>query len=279
MPDRTFPHIVSLGPPGTFSDEAAHVVANDQSVIEYKRTFPETLGQVAQNPDQIAVVPIENSVAGIVDQVQDMLVAKDLVIVGEVNIEVRYALLSAVPLDAVSKFYAHPQTNGQTLAYTSQNLPGAVVEFTHSNVESGEMFLKAVEQGEPFAAIVPLSFSKNHPEVTRATDIQDFPNNTTRFVVVRRRSTDHVPDLNSEKTSIMVEFHADRSGLLYELLLIFKKHEINLCRLESRPSKVTPWFYVFYVDFTNNDNTAKCIKDLKDSPFNCTFLGSYSDLS
>ena len=275
----TFPHVVTLGPAGTFSDEAAHMVMDAQSRIEYKRTFPETLGQVEENPGQVAVVPIENSVAGIVEQVQDMLVAKDLFIVGELNIHVRFALLANVPIEDVRTFYAHPQTNGQTLNYSDQHLRQAVVEYTNSNVESGVEFLQSVKRGEPAASIVPISYAERHPQYVQAVDIQDYTNNTTRFLVVRRRMPAYMRDLSGEKTSIMVEFKEDRSGLLYELLSIFKKHDINLCRLESRPSKVTPWFYVFYVDFTNNENTASCMEDLTNSPFHCTFLGSYSLLS
>ena len=279
MPANTHPRVVTLGPAGTFSDEAAHVVMGPDSIIDYRRTFPQTLAELHDDADAVAVVPIENSVAGIVEQVQDMLVARQLVIVGEINVRVRYALLGNVAPGEARTCYAHPQANGQTLAYANRNLPDAQVAFTNSNVESGNAFLAAHERGEPALAVVPVTFAERHPQHVVATDIQDYTNNTTRFVVVRRRPVDYLPDLGLLKCSVHVEFAEDRPGLLYELLSIFHAHDINLSRLESRPSKTTPWFYVFYVDFTNNEHTAACLADLERSPFSFTFLGSYDRLA
>ncbi len=82
-------------------------------------------------------------------------------------------------------------------------------------------------------------------------------------------------DFSRNKTSLLVEPHADRPGLLHELLSIFHRHELNLCRLESRPDKATPWAYVFYIDFNNNPNSAACLKELQATPNRITVLGSY----
>ena len=109
------------------------------------------------------------------------------------------------------------------------------------------------------AGIVPLSFSVNQKQWLHASGIQDYQNNTTRFLVVRSRGENERPDYSLKKTSLFIEFHDDRSGLLYQLLSVFNLFQINLCRLESRPAKNKPWAYVFYVDFYNTKNTKECL--------------------
>ncbi len=272
----TYREIYTLGPAGTFSDEAAQKVAGPDSKIIYTRTFSETLFKASQQPQAVAVVPIENSVAGIVDQVQDLLLTEDMIIWAEINLPVRYALIANVPMDQVKTHFAHPQANGQTASFAAHHLSESLVEFTHSNVESGVLFLQALEKDDPVAAVVPMSYAENHPEYVKAEDIQDYKNNTTRFLVVQKRNEAYAPDFSYQKTSIFVEFEEDRAGLLYELLSIFNQHNINLCRLESRPSKRIPWFYVFYVDFTNNKQTQMCLQALDQVSVKYTMLGSYS---
>ncbi len=272
----TYQSIFTLGPPGTFSDEVAQKVRSASTTIIYTRTFTEALIQLSQDASTAAVVPVENSVAGIVAQVQELLVSEDLIIVGEINLRVCYALLANGPLDEVVTHYAHPQALEQTSNFVAHHLPVSHVEFSHSNVDSGVQFLKALEQKKRVAAIVPLSFAEKHSEYIHSTDIQDYKNNTTRFLIVQKRSPNDSFDFTQEKTSLFVEFKEDRAGLLYELLSVFNKFDINLCRLESRPSKETPWFYVFYVDFTNNEQTQSCIESLQNSFFRCKILGSYS---
>ena len=98
--------IYTLGPQGTFSDEATQKVRNSGASVSYTSTFIEALFKVTEDPDSIAVVPIENSVAGTVAQVQDSLVRNDLVILGEINLLVEYALLANVELEQVESCFA-----------------------------------------------------------------------------------------------------------------------------------------------------------------------------
>ncbi|MBF0286280.1 MAG: hypothetical protein HQM14_00565 [SAR324 cluster bacterium] len=268
--------IFTLGPPGTFSDEVAQKLRSASTSIIYTRTFAEALIQLSHNANTAAVVPIENSVAGIVAQVQELLVREDLIIVAEINLKVCYALLASSPLDQVVTHYAHPQALEQTSDFIARHLPVSNIEFSHSNVDSGVQFLNSLEQKKCVAAIVPLSFADKHPEYIHSKDIQDYKNNTTRFFIVQKKKNSDAFDFTQQKTSLFVEFKEDRSGLLYELLSIFNQFDINLCRLESRPSKETPWFYVFYVDFTNNEQTQACIDSLQNSFFRCKVLGSYN---
>jgi len=268
--------IFTLGPEGTFSDEAAQKICGDGVVITYTGTFAEALFRVTEVPDSVAVVPIENSVAGTVAQVQDSLVSNKLVILGEINLLIEYSMLANDALEDVKLCFAHPQALEQSSKFLSTNLTEPQNQLTRSNVDSGIQFLQAINSDKgALAAIVPASFADSYPEWKVASGIQDYHNNTTRFLVVRSRQENEEYDFSRKKTSLYVEFQEDRSGLLYELLSVFNLFQINLCRLESRPAKDTPWAYVFYVDFYNTEHTKACLDAMQVTKFNYKVIGSY----
>ena len=272
--------IYTLGPQGTFSDEATQKLRIIGANVNYTSTFVEALFKVTEDSDSVAVVPVENSVAGTVSQVQDSLVRNDLVILAEINLLIEYDLLANSELDQIESCFAHPQALEQSIGFISKNMPRAQSKLTRSNVDSGIQFLESVEsENFPVAAIVPVSFAKKNSQWKKVSGIQDYPNNTTRFLVVRSRQRNEKLDYSRKKTSLLVEFQNDRSGMLYHLLSVFNLFQINLCRLESRPAKDTPWAYVFYVDFYNSDETAACIDVLRVSNFRYKVLGSYDIVS
>jgi len=268
--------IVTLGPKGTFSDEAAQKICGEGVIVTYTSTFAEALFRVTEEPDSVAVVPIENSVAGTVAQVQDSLVNNKLVILGEINLLIEYSLLANEVPENVKLCYAHPQALEQSSKFLSKNLTASQNQLTRSNVDSGIQFLQAIKSyNKSLAAIVPDSFADSYPEWKVASGIQDYHNNTTRFLIVRPRRENEEHDFLRKKTSLYVEFQEDRSGLLYELLSVFNLFQINLCRLESRPAKDTPWAYVFYVDFYNTEHTKACLDAMQVTKFNYKVIGSY----
>ena len=268
--------IITLGPKGTFSDEAAQKISGEGVIVSYTGTFAEALFRVTEDPNSVAVVPIENSVAGTVAQVQDSLVNNKLVILGEINLLIEYSLLANVAPENVKLCYAHPQALEQSSKFLSKNLAASQNQLTRSNVDSGIQFLEAIKSDKKaLAAIVPASFADSYPEWKVASGIQDYHNNTTRFLIVRPRRDNEEHDFLRKKTSLYVEFQEDRSGLLYELLSVFNLFQINLCRLESRPAKDTPWAYVFYVDFYNTEHTKACLDAMQVTKFNFKVIGSY----
>ena len=270
--------IYALGPEGTFSDQAArHLrmrLEDPKLAIEYTRTIPEVLGRTEADARALGVFPVENSVAGTVGQAQDGMTQHRLTILWEINIQVRFSLLTATPLDKVERYFAHPQAFDQCSGYLATNLPRGEVVFTNSNTESGNRLLEEPKDS-PVAAIVPIEYGTSHPKLLVAEDIQDYPNNTTRFLVARRSSADETPDFTRQKTSLLVEPMEDYPGLLYEMLSIFQSHGLNLCRLESRPAKTTPWAYVFHIDFNNSPNSTACLEELRTTRNRISVLGSY----
>ena len=273
-PTRVF----ALGPEGTFSDQAARLLWNRQGEgvppIEYTRTIPEVLSRTEAEGRALGVIPIENSVAGTVAQAQDGMVTHRLTILWEINLAVRFSLLANAPLGDVETYYSHPQAFDQCSEYLAAHLSQGRVVFTDSNIAS-ERHLRDHGASPPAAAIVPVEVGAAHPELLVAEEIQDFPNNTTRFLVVRRAAAKERFDFSRRKTSLLIEPHEDYPGLLYELLSVFQMHRLNLCRLESRPAKVTPWAYVFYIDCNNNEASAACLADLRRTRNKITVLGSY----
>jgi prephenate dehydratase len=191
---------------------------------------------------------------------------------------IRYALLANAPLQQVTQFFAHEQAYGQTLQYTARHLCSADHIYTRSNTDSAAQFFSTSEQRIPQAAIVPINLVEEHQEFVVAQDIQDYPNNTTRFVVVRKQEDKEQFDFRKRKTSLFIEFETDRAGLLYEMLSIFNAYRINLCRLESRPSKRIPWSYVFFVDLYNNQESQRSLSDLEQAGFRAKILGCYDSL-
>ena len=278
MPYSHIPNVFTLGPPGTFSDQAARHVCSNFQAIHLTKNFNDAIVRLAETPYSVAVVPIENSVAGTVTQIQDALVTEELIILDEFPMRIRYALLANAPLHQVTQFFAHEQAYGQTLQYTTRHLSSADHIYTRSNTHSAAQFVSTREQQIPQAAIVPINLVEEYQDFVVAKNIQDYANNTTRFVVVRKREDKEQLDFRKRKTSLFIEFETDRAGLLYEMLSIFNAYRINLCRLESRPSKRVPWSYVFFVDLYNNQESQRCLNDLEQAGFRAKILGCYNSL-
>lgn len=273
--------IYTLGPKGTFSNHAAFLVGQDDITdIQYTVTIPQVVDRVKQNPRSIGVIPIENSVSGIVGPAQDSLINSDVVIVKELQVDVRYALLSNTPLEEVTHFYCHQVAFGQTMGFTAKNLPNAQVIYADSNINSGLQFLENIDQ--PVAAIIPLEPAKKRDDFKPylvAEDVQDYKQNITRFFVVQNKPEGYQPDFTKQKTSIFISFDEDRHSLLFELLREFHVFGVNLCRLESRPSKDNLWAYSFFIDFHNNHRVEACLATFKDLNINYKVFGSYNTLN
>jgi prephenate dehydratase len=273
-----------LGPEGTYSGYAArryrdHLARTGEAPgaeISYTRSIPEALELASQNPDSRAVAPIENSETGAVVATQDHLAKHGLFIEWEINVKVRFSLVSDVPIGEVARLYAHPVAFEQCDIFTAKHLRAAEVAFTRSNVDSGIRWVSA-DPGERAAAIVPPDYEPARAPTVLVPDVQNSERNTTRFVVVRGGGG--TGDFARAKTSLLIEPDADRPGLLFEILSVFEKHGINLCRIESRPARTRPWAYVFYMDITNNEKSAEAVRELFRGPWKVVLLGTYDDLS
>lgn len=277
--------LYTLGPQGTFSDKAAQrlkahlrlLTPGADPEVVYTRTIPEVLAKSEGDSAALGVFPIENSDTGTVVFAQDALVKHKVIILLEINVPVRFSLLANAPLEAVQVVFTQPVAGDQCSYFLSEHLSGAELSFTPSNTESGRRLLEQ-PASQPAAAIVPVEFGAEHPGQCVREDIQNYENNTTRFLVVQAAPGPVTHDFQHHKTSLLVEPQEDRPGLLYNLLSVFNRHHINLVRLESRPAKIRPWTYVFFIDFHNNEHSAECLAELSDGQREITVLGSYDSL-
>jgi prephenate dehydratase len=275
--------IYALGPAGTFSDRAAQRLAIHLEQtgfphrIVYTTTIPEALNRAVADPTGVAVVPIENSDSGSIAITQDLLGRHPLLIEWEIKIRVRFGLLARTPLDQVVELLVHPVAHAQCSIFLSERLPSANPILTSSNTDSGEQFFRAGRDTRR-AAIVPIDYAERFPELTKALDIQNDKQNTTRFLVVRVDPGDRTPDFARARTSLVVEPSEDRPGLLYDLLGVFRRYGINLCRIESRPARTRPWAYVFYLDIDNNEHSRAALSELRATAATVRLLGAYDVL-
>lgn len=267
--------VFTLGPAGTFSEQACGILGVPIKNISYGNTFLDVFQRTAADPSALAVVPIENSMAGTVAQVQSFLVEHQMRILHEIDLHIQYMLLCSVPLKEVAVCYAHPQAWEQCSEFMGLELSRAEVQFARSNTEAGARFSQAVQQQQLVAAIVPLSFVTEDPVWKSIPHIENDAENTTRFLVIKNRMKEVPFDFKKERTSLYIEPDSDHPGLLYELLQIFDRFGLNLCRLESRPSKKKQWSYVFFADVVNTDQTEPFLEALQNPAWMITVLGSY----
>jgi chorismate mutase / prephenate dehydratase len=188
---------------------------------------------------------------------------------------VRYGVIANCPLSEATQLFAHPQAHAQCDNYTSSLLSHMQVVFTNSNADSGAR-LRAPDA--PHAvAIVPKDYAESSPHVLVATDVQNTPSNTTRFLVVRTRRAARPLDYLRSKTSIVVVPSEDRPGLLADMLLGLSSFGLNVCRIESRPARTEPWKYIFFLDIDNNAHAEAAIAKLS-TTHAVTVLGTYDRL-
>lgn len=275
-----------LGPAGTFSEVGANLYLKTLAEsgfptpgIVFTPSIEDAFDQAAKDPDAVAIVPIENSESGTVVVTQEELRAAHVRIEWELGVAVRYNLVGQGPLERVERVYCHPVAQGQCTRYLRQHLPRAEVVYAASNSQAGADLLRS-EVRATSAAIVPAhpTLSEWANWVPLAEGIQNSPTNTTRFLVVRAVNDAWQPDFAREKTSVVVVPRQDRPGLLARLLQPLGRHDINITRIESRPSRERPWAYVFFLDFHNGPGAAESVDEIRTSGDDVIVLGTYDEL-
>jgi prephenate dehydratase len=229
-----------FGPSGSFTEEAASLIGDDLVSFD---SILDVLDAVEKNVVNIGVVPIENSIEGPVGVTLDLLVHDyDLKIKREIIIPISHNLLINPDADIsdVRFVYSHIQALSQCRKFT-EGL-GVVVNATPSTSAAAEMVKGKRNSG----AIGTKRAAEIYGLKIAASDIQDYKNNVTRFVVIDKNDHDKT---GNDKTSIVFSIMEDRPGGLYEILEVFADNSINLTKIESRPSKEKLGSYIFFVDF------------------------------
>jgi prephenate dehydratase len=272
------PRIAFLGPLGTFTEEALLSqpdLASDELVPV--SSIPEVLEITQAGEVDLGFVAIENAIEGTVNAAIDALAFDhDLLIQREVVIPVHQNLLVApgTSLADVRAVMSMPMATAQVRGWLSANLPGVEEIAANSTAEAAR--LVGDGQHPNTAAIAPLVAAGLYGLEVLAAQIEDHPENETRFVVVAKAG---VPaPTGHDKTTIVCFQQADRPGSLLAILQEFAARAINLTKIESRPTKQGLGDYCFAIDFEGHladELVTDCLRDLRAKVADVKFLGSY----
>lgn len=236
--------VAYLGPPGTFTEEAALLYDSQAQLMPFSSPHA-VISAVDTGKAEEGVIAIENSIEGSVTDNLDLLIHEsNLLIREELVLPVEHHLLTR-PGSESSKLqiiFSHPQALAQCRRFLEQRFPQAQMVAALSTASAVEQMLSSPV---PAAAIGTQRAAKLYGAEISARNIQDRSPNVTRFIVLA--SQDHAPT-GRDKTSLCFSFNEDRPGLLYEMLKEFAQHNINLTKVESRPSKESLGRYIFLVD-------------------------------
>ena len=271
MPKR----VAFLGPEGTYSEEACLLYAPGAERVAFL-TLPEVVDAVEKGVVDEAVVPIENSLAGTINDIVDALIAaRQSQIAAEVLLPVDICLIVApgTRLEDISSLRSKAEALGQCRKFISAHLPGVALEPEESTAGA---VMSLAGAGGAAAALGPRRAAEiNGMEVLQA-GVQDRKNNVTRFVVLSRTPKART---GSDKTSIVFDFEKeDAPGLVYAALRPFADRGINLTKIESRPKGTALGSYYFLLDFDGHitdGNVTAAIEELKKHTSMFRVLGSY----
>ena len=236
--------VAYLGPQGTFSEEAAILFAPESERLPYPSIRDAAMAAESRETDD-AVLPIENSIEGAVNMTLDYLIHDStLSIVGELVLPIGQCLIvtEGSRREDIETIRSHPQALAQCRRFLERNFPNARLIASISTAGAVE---EALNEGRTSAAIGNRRAAELFGASVLESGIEDNPNNSTRFVAMGRNSP---PASGDDKTSICFGFDSDAPGQLYGVLGEFADREINLAKIESRPTRHELGRYVFLVD-------------------------------
>ncbi|MHB8062853.1 MAG: prephenate dehydratase [Ruminiclostridium sp.] len=264
-----------MGPQGTFSHEAveAYVEGGTYTLKDYF-SIPEVLNALKNSDIEDAIVPIENSLEGAINVTMDFLAKEEgLYIIGELIIPVNLNLLTkpGTTAEDIAAILSHSQPLGQCRDYLNTHFPNALQLEENSTSKAAQ---RVVASDGTYAAIASNISAKVYGLEIFASKIQDFENNSTRFVIISKVLHKRT---GNDKTSIV--FSTDnKPGSLYKILDIFSLWDINMTRIESRPAKNVLGQYVFFIDIDGHiedQDVSDALTMIQRKTSFYRFIGSY----
>jgi chorismate mutase/prephenate dehydratase len=260
------------GERGAYSESAVFQLFGDATEAKPCRDFKEVFENVETQRTQFGVVPVENSLEGSVTQNYDLFLKYDLKVCGEVIVKVEHCLIAnpGTTLADIKVVYSHPQALAQCRVFLEEL--GRELVPTYDTAGSVKMLKE--KHLTNAAAIASERAANIYGMQILDKDIADNPENYTRFFVL---SKEDAAPTGKDKTSIIFGA-AHIPGSLYHALGEFARRDINLTKIESRPTKQTPWEYNFYLDFEGHRTEMRCAEALKALEKYAAFikiLGSY----
>lgn len=267
-------NIAYWGPEGTNTHLAAIRRFGTSCLFEPCETIDEIFSAVEKGLADFGVVPVENSTDGVITHTLDVLSQSSLKICAEVHLEISHHLLShSKELSEIRRVYSIPTATAQCRGWLRKNLPG--VEIT-SIVTTAAAARQAASEPGTAAIANELAAELYNLEILRER-IEDSSFNRTRFLIVGRKESEPT---GKDKTSIVFSVK-HIAGALYKALATFAERKINMTLIESRPTKMTPWEYNFFMDFQGHSSDPQISEALAEFEKFCTslrVLGSYPEV-
>jgi len=259
-----------LGPGGSFSHTAAMLKFGQSVEYEPLADIKSIFDEVSKGHCDLGVVPIENTTGGGVGETLDAFVDSDVKVCAEVLMAIHHSLLGNRSLAEVKTIYSKPEVFAQCRNWLSATIKDAETIAVASTARAAQM-----AAAEPNAAAIG---SKVAAELYGlkiiCENIEDNPNNITRFLVI---SCEDARPTGEDKTAILFST-AHKAGALADVLDVFKRYDINLTNIESRPSKKRQWEYYFFVDFVGHRTDERVQQGLQEARKHClqlSILGSF----
>lgn len=275
-------------------------------------SFADAFSAVQNNEAEYAVIPFENSTNGSVAQTLDLLADReglysDVAVCGEHFLTVHHCLLAhknatlsgSANYHFITKLYTHPQAWGQCETFLSTHFRGVERQDVSSTSKAAEIVSK--DTSGRTAAIASKFAAEYHGAEVLETNIEDRADNTTRFLILRNVRSEQTNNVSSHRASgatekealnspctkykTLISFTIEHSspGALADALLVFKAHGMNLTSINSRPSLIRPWQYIFFVECEQvpsahtSDSMKRILEDLSKISKACRNLGSWKD--
>lgn len=264
--------VVFQGSEGSYSQAAMQQFFGESVNSFHVQTFRDAMSAIEEGSADFAVLPIENSTAGIVSEIYDLLVEFENYIVGEQIIEIKHCLL-ALPgtvKEDIKTVYSHPQSLMQCARYL-QNYDWQQISMKNNAFAAGKV---AADQDKSQAAIAGEHAAEAYGLKVLERGINQSDTNSTRFIVVTNQK---IFKKDAKKISICFEV-PHKSGSLYHMLSHFIYNNLNMSKIESRPIEDRNWEYRFFIDFEGNlaDGAVKnALRGLRDETRNMKILGNY----
>lgn len=238
------PVVAFFGTAGSYTEQAAIQFFGESAEKLSFRLSEDVFKSISRGDADYGVLPIENSTTGSIAAVYDALAKYSCFIIGETQVKVEHCLLGlpGAAIDQITEVYSHAQGFEQSAAFLSQYPHLKCMTYFNTAVAAAHV----AKTGDPhLAAIASRRAADIHGLEVLAENINYSESNVTRFVIVSRSM-----ERQREKNKISIVFHLPHTaGSLYQVLGIFDRHQLNLCKIESRPILAHNWEYLFFLDF------------------------------
>ena len=265
--------IVFPGTEGAYSQAATRHYFGEDCNCFYVQTFREAMEAIEEGTADFAVLPIENSTAGAVDEMYDLLVEFENFIAGETVIPIEHTLagLPGTDLSDIRRVYSKGVALMQTSRFLAEHSDWQQISVANTAIAAQKIL---EDQDKTQAAVCSAYAAQAHGLTVLKDQINDDPDNSTRFIIVTNQK---IFLKNADKISICFEL-PHTSGSLYHLLSHFIYNDLNMTKIESRPVKGRNWEYRFFIDFEGNLEDAavkNAIRGLREESQNLRILGNY----